>query len=106
MFDLTFEEQQQACAAKPVESLEQLTTNLGMDELVEPTTLVEIQNVIWETFGDWARKVNPTVTGRKCMPTTPCVSCKRSPTPGRAYTRWSPAHKTNNLERLPVCASS
>lgn len=36
-----------------------------MDDLVEPTTLVDIQFVMRETFGDWACKVNPDGNDKK-----------------------------------------
>lgn len=30
-----------------------------MDELVEPTTLVDIQNILQENFVDWTHRANP-----------------------------------------------
>lgn len=68
MFDHTRKEHQKARAYEPAETLEELTTKLSMDKLVEPTTLVEIKNVIHETFRDWARKVNPKATGKNLCP--------------------------------------
>lgn len=65
MFELSCEEQQQARDSKPVQSIEDLAANLGMDELVEPTPFVNIHKDLRETFRDWARKVNPEWDGEK-----------------------------------------
>lgn len=65
MFDLSCEEQQQARATKLVQCIKDIATKLGVDKLMEPTTLVNIHNVICKTFGNWARKVNPDGDGEK-----------------------------------------
>lgn len=59
MFEISREEQQQARASKLVQSIKDTTADLRMDELVEPTTILNINNVIQETFGDCTRMVNP-----------------------------------------------
>lgn len=50
--------QQQACALKPVQMIEDITSKIRMNNLVEPTTLFDIYSVICGTFGDWERKSN------------------------------------------------
>lgn len=52
MFDLSHEDQQHARDSKPAQLIEDLTEKLGMHNLSEPTTLVNIYNAICEPFGD------------------------------------------------------
>lgn len=65
MFDSSRKKQQQARATKPIQSLEDLEQELGMDELVKHTLLVEVRNALQKTFGDWAQKVNTKLRGEK-----------------------------------------
>lgn len=59
MFDLRREELQRQRAARPIQSLDDIAQDLGMDEVFSPTTLVDIKNAIRETFDNWARRANP-----------------------------------------------
>lgn len=54
MIESSLEEQQPDRSTKPVQALNSIATELSMDKLVEPTTLVDIHIAIRETFGDWA----------------------------------------------------
>lgn len=105
MFKLSREEQQQVRAPKLVQTLDELISDLGMDELVDPQHYSIFKTQLARPLGTGPSRTTPTVTARSKRTMTIRFSKKyRAHRP--AYTELWPTPRMKSSVPLPFFAHS